>query len=492
MKTRISGLFIAISLVFVFPLMVIAAGTLSIGQTFVNLNVGQTMSISYSPPFGQTANIFYNSNTSVVSASVASNNTVILSGLNSGNAEVRLCTSDLTCGTISVNVGSGGLGPVSVNPNNLTMNVGEVRNVSLFSNSGQSFFIGHNSNSNIASGSIVGNNMEIRAFTSGSTVIRVCSGSSNNCADLFVNVTGTSNITFSQNNLNLAVGHSAVVNIFGGSNGYYIQNNSNPSALSAYISSSNLNLLALTHGASQITVCNFGNNSCGIVHVTTDIGSFPQFVTFNLPQPTVGNFYSHQIQVTGGSLPYHFQLNSGSLPSGLNLSGSGIISGTPSNDTPHNFTVRVFDSQGRNVTSGNLFLKATGSVLGTNIYPNGTLINDGGTIYTTYKNTKSGFANMSAFTGLGYRLSNVISASTHNLTNNGFTVNSSNIAHPWGTWIKSGSTIYFVHENGLIPISHYDVFVSNQGRDAMVVPANSFDFNKPILSVMTYSDLRLR
>lgn len=99
---------------------------------------------------------------------------------------------------------------------------------------------------------------------------------------------------------------------------------------------------------------------------------------------------------------------------------------------------------------------------------------------------------MSAFLGLGYRTESVINGSTAGLVNTGFVINSASIPHPWGSWIRSGNTVYFVHESGLIPISQYDIFISNGGRDNLVVNGNQFDYNRTMLPLMTINDSRLR
>ena len=153
--------------------------------------------------------------------------------------------------------------------------------------------------------------------------------------------------------------------------------------------------------------------------------------------------------------------------------------------------MRVTDNFGRAFYGPTLTL-SSGAVLGSQTYNNGTLVNDNGTIHIAYKNLKSAFANMPAFRGLGYSLGNVIVGSTSSMFSSGFVVGSSNIAHPWGSWVKSGTTVYFVHETGLVPISSYDIFLNNGGPAAGVVKANSYDLMKPLLSVMSYNDTRLK
>lgn len=46
-----------------------------------------------------------------------------------------------------------------------------------------------------------------------------------------------------------------------------------------------------------------------------------------LPGPTAGQFYSAQLEASGGAAPYTFALQDGMLPPGLSLSSSGVVSG---------------------------------------------------------------------------------------------------------------------------------------------------------------------
>jgi len=69
--------------------------------------------------------------------------------------------------------------------------------------------------------------------------------------------------------------------------------------------------------------------------------------TNSLSGGSEGTAYSQVLSASGGVTPYIWSLVSGSLPNGLSLSSSGIISGTPTGNTPGNtysFNVKVTDS----------------------------------------------------------------------------------------------------------------------------------------------------
>lgn len=65
-----------------------------------------------------------------------------------------------------------------------------------------------------------------------------------------------------------------------------------------------------------------------------------------LPRAAVNTPYSQQLTATGGTQPYTFSLLAGTPPTGIALSSSGLLSGTPTNTTPANFTVRATDVNG--------------------------------------------------------------------------------------------------------------------------------------------------
>ncbi|MDB4939839.1 MAG: hypothetical protein JWO40_264 [Candidatus Doudnabacteria bacterium] len=133
-----------------------------------------------------------------------------------------------------------------------------------------------------------------------------------------------------------------------------------------------------------------------------------------------------------------------------------------------------------------------GSVLGSSTYNNGTLVLENGTISLVYKNTKAGFTNYKAFTGLGYKVSNVVPADINGMGVAGYLIKTASAAHPAGSWVSSKGTVYFVDPSGLIPISDMDTFTNNGGNVPNIVPANSYDLKKVKLSIMVMDDARLK
>lgn len=61
----------------------------------------------------------------------------------------------------------------------------------------------------------------------------------------------------------------------------------------------------------------------------------------------IAQTYQHQLQATGGALPYSWSVSDGTLPEGLSLDPStGTLYGTPSLAGSYNFTISVIDNSG--------------------------------------------------------------------------------------------------------------------------------------------------
>src|SRR5258708_6781824 len=73
--------------------------------------------------------------------------------------------------------------------------------------------------------------------------------------------------------------------------------------------------------------------------------------TTRLPNGTVGQAYSTQMNATGGTSPYTWSASSGSLPAGLSLSSAGVISGTPTTAESSTFTATVRDASSQTASS---------------------------------------------------------------------------------------------------------------------------------------------
>jgi len=283
---------------------------------------------------------------------------------------------------------------------------------------------------------------------------------------------GTGSISLSNQSPVLAVGQSQSITITGGSGNYYISSISNPSVVTL-----NLRRLAVEpHGddgwQQHSQFMPNRNSSCATLTVTVNstgsagsTGGSVTFTTTGLPAGTVGQNYSYQLQAQGGAGSYTYFLPSGSLPSGLTLSTGGLIQGTPTIASTSNFTLEVSDSGGtaKIQISASPFGTAP-STTNSGVYANGELINENGTISIVYKGTKTPFANAPAFLGLGFKFSDVTAVSNSGLPLSGKIVVTADGGHPRGSWLLSGSTVYFLTPDGLIPIPSWAIFLNNGGQ----------------------------
>ncbi|MDB4939838.1 MAG: hypothetical protein JWO40_263 [Candidatus Doudnabacteria bacterium] len=420
--------------------------------------------------------------------------------------------------------------------NNVSVNAGQTVSVSIvngYNNNysyNNTYYVSSNSNNSVATITVSGNSLNVYGISAGTTTASICQNSGAvGCVSLFVTVSGNnyynnnSQITFSSTNPTVGIGQTTAVTLFSNSynnsynNGsYYISSNSNSNAVSAYISGSTLNLTGVTTGTSSITVCQNSNGTqCATLFVTANGNYYnnnnynnngsltfsPSSVSVIAGQTSLVTIYSNYSGYNNGYSNYTVSSNSNPNVATVTVSGNALnVYGVNAGST----TVSV--CQTTNYQCNSLYISVTGytnnynnnynngngNVLGASLFSNGTLVSDNGTIYETYKNTKSGFANYAAFTGLGFSLSNVVNASTNGLTFSNYIITTPYTSHPWGTWVKNGNTVYFADQFGLIPISDYNVFLNNGGNSNNVVAANNYDMQRPLEQVMTLNDARLR
>lgn len=105
---------------------------------------------------------------------------------------------------------------------------------------------------------------------------------------------------------------------------------------------------------------------------------------------------------------------------------------------------------------------------------NGSLINDKGTIYLITDGQRIGFASAQAFLGLGYSFANAQPGDTSFMTSLA-PINSSAMAHPNGTLINDRGTIYIMKNNYRAGFPSMEVFNSWGLKMNEAVPANSYD-----------------
>jgi|GEM_PF-2786116 len=91
-------------------------------------------------------------------------------------------------------------------------------------------------------------------------------------------------------------------------------------------------------------------------------------------------------------------------------------------------------------------------------------------------------------------VSGVLGASTGLAFNSNY-ISQSDIeryGHTIGTWVKEGFTVYYITSNGLIPVPTYKIFLSNGGTNSKVKVINKYDLARPMLSLLSEKDSRVK
>ena len=489
-------------------------GNIYFSPSSLTLTAGQNSNVSiYNNNYNNNYNYYIssNSNPSVASAYV-SGSSLYVSGLVSGSTNISVCQSSyFNCATLYVTVSGSSYGSLSLSQTSVSMTVGQSLTVTAYN--APAVYISSNSSPSVVTSSLDVNKVNLYANSVGSSTIYVCAiSSSTQCGYIYVTVTGSvlgsnTNLWFSPANPNLYVGQSLVVSINSSAyatsypyhtNAYYIASNSNSNVASASISGTVLNLYAYQNGSTNISVCHSSLSFCSTLYVTVGGGS-SYGGNLSLSQTNVAIGINQNVNVTVyGSGSYYISSNSNSNVATASVSGNTLnIYGRQNGATTisicqsggYSACVSVYVTVSGYSTGGGLQYPG---VLGASTYANGQLISENGTVYIVYKNTKTGFVSASVFTGLGFKFANVSNVGASGLVDSGYTIRSAYASHPWGTWVKSGSTVYMVHEQGLIPVPDWNTFLNNGGQSYFIVSANSYDLALPRLSPMTYGDVRLQ
>ncbi|MEO8065765.1 MAG: hypothetical protein ABI643_02825 [Candidatus Doudnabacteria bacterium] len=482
-----------------------SGGLLSISPSSLNLAINQTSTVYVSGTNNGSVYISNNTNSNIVTANIIGS-AINLTGINFGSATLTVCASNSQCASlyVSVNTGNNNSGLLSFSQNNINLTISQTMSVSVYNTNFSSIYISSNSNSGVVTAYVSGSSINLTGINNGSSTITVCSSNAA-CNYLYVTVGGYNNnngqISLSPSYVNMNIGDYSNVTVYStNATNLYISSNSNPSAVSAVVSGNLMSLHALNSGSSVISVCSYNFGQCANLSVTVGGSGFNNFsnITFSQNSVALNTGQSMTVSIYSGNSytnanSYYISSNSNYSAALATVNGNSLFLTGQNTGTSTINVCQTGNGCGTiTVTVNSTYPNGTGAVLGSNVYNNGTLINDNGTIYITYKNTKSAFATATAFTGMGFSFGNTINASTVNLNYSGYTIGSPFIAHPWGSWLKNGQTVYFADSTGLIPIASMNDFTANGGSLNMVVNANSYDLARPIQPVMTPSDPRLR
>jgi len=218
-------------------------------------------------------------------------------------------------------------GAITLSKTGLILTVGGSTSLTVNNVGSNKLYLLNNSNPQIANVNLNSNQITVYANTYGQTVATVCVlGTTSNCASTYITVqnAGAKELTLSQSNLTIAYGQSSQVSILNSTGNYTILNNSNPSVITATISSQTITLTASNNGgAAAITVCSSDMSACGIINAS--VGTITSAsLAFSQSAPTLSIGQTLTIAVSGGGSNYNISSNSNSSVLSASLSSSTL------------------------------------------------------------------------------------------------------------------------------------------------------------------------
>jgi hypothetical protein len=315
-------------------------GSLSLSQTNVSLATGQTTTVT---SYNTTGSLYIssNSNNSVANATVYGNS-IDITAENYGSTTLSICSSYSGCSSIYITVSSSSYEtttPITLSQTSTTLTVGQSQTIYIDSNYNNNEYNTNeyylsNLSSGIVTGSVSGNAITLYGQNAGSTTVTVCSSNEegyygnngNGCASLYVTVNGnysyptyptyptypvynTTPISVSNSNVQLTVGNTGTVTLYGGNNDYYngdsYYNNSeyyisnNGTAIAdATVNGSTISIYGQNPGSTTITVCGSnGGSSCATINVTVTAQNYYYNTGYQNSYPEENNngwYYSNQ------------------------------------------------------------------------------------------------------------------------------------------------------------------------------------------------------
>ncbi|MBU6427052.1 peptidoglycan-binding protein [Patescibacteria group bacterium] len=344
-----------------------ASGGLSLSQSMISLLVGQTavVSASVSAPLSLGNNV-----NPAIAGAVISGNQITITGLAFGTTNITVCASNIGCGNVQVSVSASAAATASVSLSQSAVSISAGQSQQIFITGSGSYYLSSNSNSGVATASISGSTLTVVGVSTGTDSLSVCSysGGSTTCANLSVTVassavntstTITPSLSFSQSQVNMSIGQTQMVSIYGGNGApqvYYVSQNSAPDSVSANTNGATVSLSAMAFGGANITVCQSGG-PCGTfyVYVAPSVSGSSATISpaSNVSKPAVASL-SVLSNDTGGfagagsvlSISISFNqsisvpdLSIGGLP--VTVSGSGSGPYTASYTVPINTTTPI-------------------------------------------------------------------------------------------------------------------------------------------------------
>lgn len=267
------------------------SGTLSLSQQNIALVVGQS-SVVFPVNTQNNLSVQNNSNQSVASVYFqSSNNSVLITALSAGSSTVTLCAGTVGCSSVSISVQTP-TQSITFSQSQAYVIAGQpTQTVSIYG--GGSGYTLTNSNQNIVSAKLDGNNLTLQSLSLGQAVITVCAPGML-CGSLTVNSVSSGTAVPNQ----ISIPQSASSDF------------TKPPQLTSVSMSSN-NVLGLFFGVDSIININFGVNQT-ITNVQVKIAGQQSSVN----QGTNGSYYT-SYKITGNEILPLPVIISYTNPSGL-------------------------------------------------------------------------------------------------------------------------------------------------------------------------------
>lgn len=355
------------------------SGSLPLSRNSVTVRPNENTTISAS--VSSSLSVSENTNPTVAGAYI-NGNQIIISGVNVGTTNIKVCATGIGCSTIIVTVqnsiNSSDTVSINLSESSGVLSVGQGKSVSI-SGSGN-YYMSSNSNPAVASASVSGSTLLVNSILPGTTQISVCTTgvNSSSCARFDVTVTGTapsntttqvdndSIIKFSPSSVNMTIGSRQSVQIIG-SAPFSVYSNSDTHALTANVSDSMLDLTALAYGGVTVKVCQL-MGGCGSLYVyvapsastpsspttvTASATQVPQILSFSVNSTDTNTFLS-----AGATVMVTFSTNSAVNDPKIVI-GRNMIGATGSGSGP--FTARYTLTSSDSTTALPIELQFTGT-----------------------------------------------------------------------------------------------------------------------------------
>ncbi len=178
---------------------------ITLNPNAMTLSTGQTATVAVTGGNG----VYTSPATSNYSSQISINGaTITVYAVNSGSSSFSICSTGVSCATLTVIVNGTNSALISLSPSSVSVGIGQSASVTI-SGSG-SYYVSNNTNASVASASISGSTLIVSGINIGSTTVTVCQSTNSQCASIAVTVgsgsSGTASLSLSSPNQTVRAG----------------------------------------------------------------------------------------------------------------------------------------------------------------------------------------------------------------------------------------------------------------------------------------------